>query len=381
MNTPRTSESPIHPQGAHNFLFQGADYRYEYVRPLIDNMVHAKRTPLRGGESPSDVILRRVVLPPKPERRQRALEEVQLAAHLQHPHIAQVYGLEQYDGRPYVVTEYLPGCFLDTATGTALERRRRLSPALACYIAAALADALHYAWHCTDKQGQPLHVVHRAVSPMTIRLGLEGQVKLTDFGVAWSELAGRTPTAPHVLRADVAYGAPELMRRQPPDGRADLYSLGMVLLELLAGHYPLDPPDVAELLPENPEVARYNASIRPERMAWTSAGELADRIQRFGPEDVERAAPHISAQLKHILHKVLRSNPADRYQTGAELRADLLTYLQQGRPFGAPEAAAELAALVFKKKSPDETQVFPTEKGVVPTPEEDAADWKKHSQH
>ncbi|MFL5355183.1 serine/threonine-protein kinase [Archangium sp.] len=381
MDTPRTSEAPIRPQGPRNLLFQGADYRYEYVRPLIDNMVLARRTALRGGEPPSDVLLRRVVLPPKLERRQRALEEVQLAAHLHHPHIAQVYGLEQYDGRPYVVTEFLPGCFLDTAIGTALERRHKLSPSLACYIAVALADALHYAWHCTDKKGQPLHVVHRAVSPMTIRLGLEGQVKLTDFGVAWSELTGRTPTAPHVLRADVAYGAPELMRLQPPDGRADLYSLGMVLLEMLAGHYPLDPPDVAQLPPEDPAVARYNARVRPERLAWTSAGELANRIQRFGPEDVERAAPHVPGQLKRIVHKMLRSDPADRYQTGAELRADLLSYLQQAKPFGAPEAAAELAALVFKKKSPDETHVFPAEKGVVPTPEEDAMAWKNKPQH
>ena len=188
--------------------------------------------------------------------------------------------------------------------------------------------------------------------------------------MAWSNLTGRLRTAPQVLRADVAYGAPELVRLQQPDGRADLYSLGLVLLELLSGQYPLYPPDVAQPTEESPEVTRYNARVRTECPTWTSAGELADRIQRFGPEDVERVARGVPGQLKRILHKALRGNPEDRYQTGAELRDDLRAHLRLGRPFGDAEAAAELASLLFQKKSPQETRAFPTEKGVLPTPEE-----------
>ncbi|HEX8822351.1 MAG TPA: protein kinase, partial [Archangium sp.] len=282
------------------------------------------------------------------------------------------YELEEHEGRPYVVTEYVPGCFLEAATATALLEGRNLSPAFCCYIAAEVADALHHAWHRTGPGGEALHIVHRAVSPMTIRLGLQGEVKLTDFGVAWSNLPGRVHTAPQVLRADAAYAAPEVMRLQPPDGRADLYSLGLVLLELLSGQYPLDPPDVALPADASPEVARYNAHVRAERTTWTSVGTLADRIQRFGPEDVERTARGLPGQLKHLLHKVLRGNPDDRYQTGAELRDDLRAYLRLGKPFGAREAAAELAPLLFnKKRSPHETRAFPTEQGVLPTPEEE----------
>jgi len=128
--------------------------------------------------------------------------------------------------------------------------------------------------------------------------------------------------------------------------------------------------DVAQPTEESPEVTRYNARVRTECPTWTSAGELADRIQRFGPEDVERVARRVPGQLKRILHKALRGNPEDRYQTGAELREDLRAYLRLGRPFGAAEAAAELAPLLFQKKSPQETLAFPTEKGVLPTPEE-----------
>jgi serine/threonine-protein kinase len=197
-------------------------------------------------------------------------------------------------------------------------------------------------------------------------------VKLTDFGVAWSELTGRVHTAPRVLRADVAYAAPEVVRLQPPDGRADLYSLGMVLLEMLAGQYPLDPQDENPPPGESLEVARYNASVRSERTTWTSAGELAERILRFGPEDVERAARGVPGQLKRTVHKALRARPEERYQSGAELRDDLRAYLSLGRSFGAREAAAELTPLVFQQKPAQDTRAFPTEKGVLPTPEEEA---------
>lgn len=378
MNGPPSSEFPIRPQGPDAFLFQGTRYRYEYLRPLLEHADFSptalvRRIPLRGEEPSGVVLLRRVVMPPRKERRQRAMEEVRLASYLDHPNITRLLGLEEHEGRPYVVTEYVEGCFLDTAMATALLGRRKLSPAFACYIGVAVADALHHAWNRVDEGGQPLRVVHRAVSPMTIRLGRQGEVKLTDFGVAWSELTGRVHTAPRVLRADVAYAAPEIMRFQPADGRADLFSLGMVLLEMLAGQYPLDPPDLALPQDASPEAARYNASVQAERTTWASVGLLADRILRFGPEDVERVAPGVPGQLKHILHKALRADPADRYQSGAELSGDLRAAVRLGRRFGPREAAAELARLAFHTGAPHATRAFPTEKGVVPLPEEDVA--------
>ncbi|WP_257460534.1 serine/threonine protein kinase [Archangium lipolyticum] len=386
MNTPPSSDSTLRVPSPGSLLFEGPEYRYEFLRRLLNHvdyspLVLARRKPLTGSGPARTVLLRHVVMPPRSERRQRALEEARLAVHLRHPHIARVHGLEEHQGRPFLVTEFMPGCFLDTAESTSLERLGHpLSPAFACYIAAAVADALHYAWSLEGEDGQSLHVVHRAVSPMAIRLSRKGQVKLTDFGVAWSRMTGRVHTAPRVLRADVAYAAPEVVRFQPPDGRADLYSLGMVLLEMLSGQYPLDPPDVALPPDESLEVARYNAHVRTERTSWASVGALADRILRFGPEDVERMAQGVPGQLKRILHKALRARPEDRYQTGAELRDDLRAYLRLDGPFGPSEAATELASILRKNPSPDETLAFPSEKGVVPTPEE-MAGWKKKPLH
>jgi serine/threonine-protein kinase len=231
-----------------------------------------------------------------------------------------------------------------------------------------VADALHYAWNSQGDDGRPLHLVHRAVSPTSIRLEFSGRVVLTDFGLAYSKMAERLDTPPEVLRAELAYAAPEVMRRQKPDGRADLYSLGMLLLEMLSGQYPLDPP-----FGGSSEVVRYNARVRPERPSWTSPGELANRILSFGPDDVERVARKVPESLKCILHKALRGNPDERYQTGGEMRDELRAWLSsQDNPFGPSEAAAELGALLREKPTPRETRAFPIEKGVLPTPEEEA---------
>ena len=379
MKDPSTNDSfPIHATGPDGLLFEGPAYRYTFVSPLLDApdpMAIARRTPVKGEGAACRVILKRVQMPPEDERRQRAVEEVRLATRLRHPGIVQVYGLEDYQGVPYVVMEHTEGVFLATAMETALLLGRTLTPAHAVYIAAEVADALHYAWNSQGEDGRPLHLVHRAVSPTSIRLEFGGRVTLTDFGVAYSRMVGRLDTPSKVLRAELAYAAPEVMRRQKPDGRADLYSLGMVLLEILSGQYPLDPPDVNVPFSGSAEVSRYNARVRPERPTWTSAGELANRILSFGPDDVERVAAQVTEPLKCILHKVLHAHPDDRYQTAGEMRDKLRAWLSsQDKSFGLSEAAAELGTLLREKPAPQETRAFPIEKGVLPTPEEEATE-------
>jgi serine/threonine-protein kinase len=132
VNEPSTNDSfPIHPTGPDGLLFEGPAYRYTFVAPLVDApdpMAIARRSPLKGEDPPRLVILKRVEVPPEEERRQRAMEEVQLASCLRHPNIAEVYGLEEYQGAPYVVMAYAQGIFLNTAMETALLLGRTLSP-------------------------------------------------------------------------------------------------------------------------------------------------------------------------------------------------------------------------------------------------------------
>jgi serine/threonine-protein kinase len=367
------------------FTFESGGFRYEVFRSLVehvdeDTLLLSWCRPLEEKAPRRLVVLKQVEVPEGHEGRTRAVEEVQLAEHLHHPGIARVFRLAERRDVPYVVMEHTRGAFLATIIGSALLLDRKLSPAFAAFVAAEVANALDHAHRCEDDSGHPLHIIHRAVSPTTIRLGRNGRVKLTHFGAAFSELLGRVPTPPRVLRGNFAYAAPELIRSVSErgragllspkgiDGRADIFSLGLVLLEMLAGNHPLDPLDT---LP--PEVSRRAlrlvSGVRVEHSAWASIEVLADRLLRFGPEDVERIAHKAPAPLRQVVHRALRSNPAERYPSAAALRDELRTYLRGLRqPFGAPEAAAELSDILTRASALERKDAHPVEMGVLPWP-------------
>jgi serine/threonine protein kinase len=113
-----SSEFLIRPSGPDGLLFTGDTYRYEFILPLLEHedyepTVVAWRKPLKGRGPARRVLLKRVLLPLKGERHQRAAEEARLATFLHHPNITHVLGLESHRGEPYVVMEYLEGCFLE----------------------------------------------------------------------------------------------------------------------------------------------------------------------------------------------------------------------------------------------------------------------------
>jgi eukaryotic-like serine/threonine-protein kinase len=373
------------PTDTGRFSFESDGFRYEVRGPLLahedyDTLFLSWCRPLKEKARRKLVVLKQVEVPVGREGRTRAIEEVQLAEHLHHPRIGRILRLAEYQGVPFVVMEHTTGAFLATIIGSALLLDRKLSPAFAVFIAAEVANALDYAHQCEDDKGRELHIIHRAVSPTTIRLARNGRVKLTNFGAAFSELLGRVPTPPRVLRGNFAYAAPESIRSVSQKGRAgllspkgidrraDIFSLGLVLLEMMAGHHPLDPQDV---LP--PEVSRRAlrlvSGVRAEHSAWASIEVLADRLLRFGPEDVERIAYKASAPLMKVALRALQSDPAERYQSAAELRDDLRAYLRSlGQPFGASEAAAELADILKKASALKRKDAHPVEIGVLPWP-------------
>ncbi|WP_052517777.1 protein kinase domain-containing protein [Archangium violaceum] len=367
------------------FTFESDGFRYEVLRSLLEHVDYdtlwlARCRPLKEKAPRRLVVLKQVEVPEGREGRTRVIEEVQLAEHLHHPRIGRVLRLAEYQDAPFVAMEHTTGAFLATVIGSALLLARKLSPAFATFIAAEVANALDYAHHCEDERGRPLHIIHRAVGPMAIRLGRNGRVKLTNFGAAFSELLGRVPTPPKVLRGNFAYAAPEIIRSisekgragllspRGIDSRADIFSLGLVLLEIIAGNHPLDPLDT--LPPEvSKRALRLVSGVKAEQSAWASIEVLADRLLRFGPEDVERIAHKAPAPLKQIAHRALRSDPAERYQSAAEMRDDLRTYLRSLRqPFGATEAAAELADILKKASALKRKAAHPVEIGVLPWP-------------
>jgi len=366
--------------------FEAGDYRYRIQHPLVshpdyDTLLLASRQSTRDGT------LQRVVLKPLRlehgrEARARAMEEVRLSKSLRHGNIAPVLGSAVRDEVAYVVMEWGRGRFLLSLMDAAVSVNRKLSPDFAAYVAAEVADALDHAHRAVDEEGRPLHLVHRAVGPLRIRVGDNGHVQLTNFGAAYSELLGRLRTPPGLLRGDPAYIAPEILlgflepaasqgdpltpRRL--DGRADVFSLGLVLLEMLLARYPLDPPDTVW-----PDVEkRFPPEVRGERSSLLPLETLANRVLHFGPEEVRRTAEELPEPLRRIVTKSLHPEPDERYETAGRMRDELRVFLARPgkrRPFGAREAKAEAHAILAQASDLEKLGAYPVvERGILPLP-------------
>ena len=171
-----------------------------------------------------------------PDQVTHFLEEARLMAQLQHPNLVQVFDLGEADGQYFIAMERVDGPALSRLLEVLHRAGERLPIEIAVYIAARVAEGLHFAHELIDSTThKPLQIVHRDVSPQNILLGLGGDVKLADFGIAKAELEHRPPTQLGIAKGKPAYMSPEQARAQPVDRRTDLYALGVVLWEMLTG--------------------------------------------------------------------------------------------------------------------------------------------------
>ncbi|MHB1090346.1 MAG: serine/threonine-protein kinase [Ilumatobacteraceae bacterium] len=266
---------------------------------LIGGRYHLERQIARGGMAEvwlaTDTFLTREVavkllkphLADDPVVTERFRREAVACAGLDHPNIVAVYDCFEHNSRQAVVMQYVPGKSLREL----LDRRQRLGPELTIHIGASIAaglDAAHRAGY-----------VHRDVKPGNILLTPDGRCLLTDFGIAKALIAtGDDLTNDNIMMGTAKYLSPELVRGKPLDGRADLYGLGLVLYECLAGRVPF--------------------------IGETDADTALARLQRE-PTDLGRLRPSLSPQLIKVIHKLLARNPDHRFATGAETRAALIS--------------------------------------------------------
>ncbi|MEZ4321113.1 MAG: serine/threonine-protein kinase [Myxococcota bacterium] len=179
--------------------------------------------------------LLRVDVDPDGDAMSRLRDEGRLLAALRHPAILRAYDLALLDGRIGLVTEYVEGQDLHACIGPTPDA---LTPRAAVEVVGSVAEALHAAWTTRlEDRTQPLQLIHRDIKPSNIRLGLHGEVKLLDFGIARSDEVdreARTGTGSTV--GSLSYMAPERFSRESPGPEADVYALGCTLYEALAGH-------------------------------------------------------------------------------------------------------------------------------------------------
>jgi serine/threonine protein kinase len=245
-----------------------------------------------------------------PAMRQMFLTEARVSARLNHPNVVQVSDVVDAPEGVMLVMEYLDGLSLAgayTVVGKAFSLPMRLR--VACEVLAGL----HYAHRLTDYDGLPLGLVHRDVSPQNVFLTYDGRVKVLDFGIA-KVSASPDQTRFGVVKGRIAYMPPEQVTGQRVDLRADIYAMGCLLWEAIAGRR------LWEKLPE-PEIAR--------RL-------VAGQVRRLGPE--------VNPELERIVSRAMAYSPDHRYASAEEMRLELEGFLQSISPVMLREVGQLLTA-------------------------------------
>jgi eukaryotic-like serine/threonine-protein kinase len=291
--------------------------------------------------------------------------EASLGGRLRHPNVVAVLDAGQHDGYDYLALEYVRGPSLRAATEAGPGEVRKLPLDAALSIVIGVAYGLHFAHELLGGDGLPLGLVHRDVSPGNVLLGFDGTVKLADFGIAKDT---HIDTLSGSLRGTVTYMAPEQCRGHAFDRRADVFSLGVILHELITGRrlFWAD-NDVASLhrvlsgaIPDprsiDPTIAPELAAIAMHALAHDpiaridSAKQLADRLEAFS----SRAGVLIGARMIERALGAPSSNDSARL-TVTKLVSETAVTPVAGNRLGDRRAAAEpsLVELIQSVPEPD----------------------------
>lgn len=273
------------------------------------------------------VKLLKAALASDPVVAERFRREAIAVAQLSHPNIVAVYDTVEdvIDGhrRQAVVMQLINGKSLRQL----LDDQRRLSPELTMHIGGCVAAALDAAHRA--------NMVHRDVKPGNILITPDGRVLLTDFGIAKGLQDSDDLTSEHIMMGTAKYLSPEQVRGYRLDGRADLYSLGLVLYECLAGRVPF--------------------------LGETDTDTALARLNR-DPTDLDRLRPTLPSGLTSLVHRLLARNPQDRPATGADVRNELQAI--SSRPNPRSTITQPLTPVTPNSSPPDTRSELP----IPPTP-------------
>jgi serine/threonine protein kinase len=303
--------------------------KYQLIRRLaVGGMAEIYLAQASGLEGFEKLIVIKRILPQHaldPQLRRMFLDEARLMATLTHPHITQVYDVGNDGDAPFFAMEYVHGAnlreiMLAAARTSGQDHTARELPLRhALAILTAAAAGLHFAHEQTGPKGEPLHIVHRDVSPSNVLVTYGGSVKVSDFGIAkWS--SQRTQTQEGALKGKFAYMSPEQCRGVALDRRSDVFALGTLLYELTTGNPPFRAASDYEIL---------NRIVNGELPPPT----LSDGL--YPPE------------LERIVRRALALAPDDRYPTAQALQLDLEAFARAEGLVLSPVAVGEYMHALF----------------------------------
>ncbi len=228
------------------------------------------------------------------------LDEARLSLNLQHANIVQVFDIGQAADTYFLVMEYVNGANLK-AVIEHVEGQGRLMPIPeALYIMIESCKGLSYAHQLESPEtGEPLHIVHRDISPPNILMSKNGEVKLVDFGLAKAN-SQIEETDPGVVKGKFSYLSPEAAQGLEVDARADIFAIGIILYEMLTGR----------------------------RLFFGSSDyETIQLVREARIPSIQAQSPKVDSDLERIVRKALARNPDDRYQEAYDLGDALAQYL------------------------------------------------------
>ncbi|MBN2716020.1 MAG: serine/threonine protein kinase, partial [Deltaproteobacteria bacterium] len=220
------------------------------------------------------------------------MEEARVAMRLNHSNIVQVYAFEQIENDFVLAMEHVDGSDLLDIQTLAYKQGHRIPFGLCAFITAEIAKGLDYAHSRKDDSGEPLELVHRDVSPQNVLISKDGAVKVTDFGIVKAKSVDENEGE---VKGKLGYMSPQQAKGLPVDRRADIFSLGVVLHEMLVG-------------------------------ATKPAPKLGEVVNLDPPIDID---PSIPPQLNNITMRALAREPDFRFQTAREMVIELSNYLRE----------------------------------------------------
>ncbi len=264
-----------------------------------------------------------------PQLVQMFIDEARLACGLEHENIVKTIEVGVIEGQCCIAMEYLAGQPLQQLLHQS-KAQGGLAIPMAVHVAIQALDALHFAHEAVDHRGMPIEIVHRDISPQNIFITNSGQVKLLDFGIAKAKChEGRTATG--FIKGKLAYIAPEQAQAQPIDRRADIWSIGVVLWEMLTG---------TRLFRADTEAATLRATL----------------VAPIAPPSKHR--PDVRTTLDRIVLKALQRQVGLRYPTALAMKRDLVKLLIELQPIPDSTTLSKLMTQVFNEQITEQRRLI-----------------------
>ena len=258
------------------------------------------------------------------------LDEARLAARLNHPHVVATTKIGTSGGHYFLAMDFIDGLPLNRVLVRAQDQSQRLAPEVVAKIVSDALAGLHYAHDAIDFDGTPLGVVHRDVSPHNLMVGYDGITKVLDFGIAKASLQEHA-TRTGLIKGKFAYIAPEQATGDDLDRRADIWSVGVVLWEALAG--------------------------RRLFKGKTDVGTLQETLSKPIPSLLE-IHTDIPRELAEICDRALQRDPDERYLTALAMKQALDEWLASRSYRGSHEEVGRVIGELFDGEHRDQRRLL-----------------------